>query len=264
MEPIVTKILAGDKKALKELVQDIQKNIYNLSLRFLWTKEDAEDATQEILVKVITNLAKFEGNSKFTTWVYRIAVNHLLNLRKNKLERQLSFSVFGEDLINGLQSHSYDLPDQNLLAEEIKIGCTLGMLLCLDRDLRIAYILGEVFGLKSSEAGDILGITAENFRKRLSSARIELRDFMSSYCGLTNKANACRCNKRINYGILTGRVKKNNLNFVSADTLANSKTEMEKLYSSSAIFKSHPTFIIKEEKSNEILNIVGNLKDILR
>src|SRR5258708_5724741 len=104
MEQLISKILDGDKKALETLVLDIQKNIFNLSLRFLWVKEDAEDATQEILVKIITNLAKFEAKSKFTTWVYRISVNHLLNLKRNKLEQQLTFTSFGEDLVKGLKS----------------------------------------------------------------------------------------------------------------------------------------------------------------
>src|SRR2546421_5538695 len=150
MEVLVKNILSGDKKALEKLIRALQGNIFSLSLRFLWLKEDAEDATQEILVKVITNLGKFEDKSKFTTWVYRIAVNHLLNLKKNKLEQSLSFSEFGKDLENNLNTASYELADKNLLIEEVKIGCTLGMLICLDRNLRIAYILGEVFELKSN------------------------------------------------------------------------------------------------------------------
>lgn len=263
MEQLVNKILSGDKKALATLVRDIQNNIFNLSLRFLWNKQDAEDATQEILIKVITNLAKFEGKSKFTTWVYRISVNHLMNLKKNKLEKQLSFPGFGQDLINGLQSPSYDSPDRDLLAEEVKIGCTLGMLICLDRNLRIAYILGEVFELKSDEAAAILDITPENFRKRLSNARILLQNFMRSYCGLINKSNACRCDKRINYAISQGRVDKSALKFVSSDALMDSKTEMEKLYSTSVIFKSHPSYVINHEKSNEILDIIGRMKNLL-
>ncbi len=263
MDQLIKNILSGDKQSLELLVKDIQKNIFNLSLRFLWSREDAEDATQEILVKVITNLGKFEGKSKFSTWVYRVAVNHLLNLKKNLLERRLNFSAFGEDLINGLQSPSYDLPDRNLLGEEVKIGCTLGMLICLKRPLRVVYILGEVFELNSNEAAEILGITPLNFRKRLSQARGALKHFMHSYCGLTNKANFCRCDKRINFAIANGRINKDQLNFASAETIADSKTEMEALYSTSEIFKSHPDFSLNTKKTNEILNIIGNLKHIL-
>ncbi len=263
MDDLIKLIAKGDKKALEKLIINIQQDIHNLAVRFLWTKEDAEDATQEILVKVITNLAKFEGKSRFNTWVYRISVNHLLNLKKNKLEQQLTFSAFGEDLINGLNAPSYEMPDKNLLAEEVKIGCTLGMLICLDRNLRIAYLLAEVFELNGNDAAEILEITPENFRKRLSNARLALQNFMQSYCGLTNKQNACRCNKRINYAIESGRVNKNKLNFVTAEILANSKTEMETLYSTSVIFKSHPSFTISSNESNEILNMIGNLKSLM-
>ncbi len=262
MEELVHKVLRGDKKALDDMVRDIQHNIFNLSLRFLWTREDAEDATQEILIKVITNLGKFEGKSKFTTWVYRISVNHLMNLKKNKLEDQLSFPGFGQDLNNGLQPLSYDSPDRDLLVEEVKIGCTLGMLICLDRNLRIAYILGEVFELKSDEAAVILDITPANFRKRLSNARILLHNFMRSHCGLVNKANACRCDKRINYAISQGRVEKNALKFVSSDTLMETKTEMERLYSTSAIFKSHPSYAMNHAKSDGILSVISNMKNL--
>src|SRR5258706_5753092 len=191
MEELIREIFKGDKGALEKLIKLNQKDIVNITLRFLSTREDAEDATQEILVKIITNLGKFEGKSKFTTWAYRVAVNHLLNIKKSKLEHHLNFSTFGKDILKGLQSPAYNHPDSNILAEEVKIGCTLAMLTCLDRNLRIAYILGEIYELNSKEASEILSITAENFRKRLSAARTLLQDFMRSYCGLVNKGNAC-------------------------------------------------------------------------
>jgi RNA polymerase sigma factor (sigma-70 family) len=263
MEELVRSVLEGRKEALEELVKGIEKNIFNLSLRFLWSKEDAEDATQEILIKVITNLSKFEGKSKFTTWVYRISVNHLLNLKKNKLEQHLSFPLFGADLENGFRSPAYEAADKDLLAEEVKIGCTLGMLICLDRNHRVAYILGEVFELNSNEAADVLEISPENFRKRLSNARNQLQQFMQSYCGLVRKDNACRCNKRINYAIDTGKVRKDKQNFVNAEILSSSKTEMENLYTTSVIFKSHPHYPMNRDKSAELLSVLSEKRNLL-
>src|SRR5688572_4806248 len=185
MEALIIRIRNGDKTALESLIREIQPGIFNLSMRFLSIREDAEDATQEILVKIITNLGRFEGKSKFSTWTYRVAVNHLLNIKKSRLEQELNFSVFGEDIARGLeQSSPYYTPDSALLAEEVKIGCTLGMLLCLDRKLRIAYILGEIFELNSHDAAEILEITPGNFRKRYSMARQALKQFMHSWCGL--------------------------------------------------------------------------------
>ncbi len=263
MEELLLNIKHGDSKALETLIKNIQQDIFNLSLRFLSIREDAEDATQEILVKIITNLSKFEGKSKFSTWTYRIAINHLLNTRKSRLEQQLNFSLFGEDIEQGLkQSDPYYESDRDLLAEEVKIGCTLGMLLCLDRNLRIAYILGELFELSSREAAEALDITPENFRKRFSMARQTLQHFMNSWCGLVNRNNNCRCHKRINYALSKGRVDKKKLNYVSDNLLMQSKQEMDELYTVSEVFKSHPSFSIDDTKHDRIMDIISNLKNI--
>ena len=90
----------------------------------------------------------------------------------------MTFESFGQDLADGLvdvpAARSAE-PDQRLLEEEVKIGCTRGMLLCLDREERLAYILGDVFELRSDEAGLVLDISPAAFRKRLSRARERLR-----------------------------------------------------------------------------------------
>ena len=77
LQAFVDKATAGDKKALETLVAGVQDMVFNLSLRMLGTFADAEDATQDILLKMITHLSTFRGESAFTTWVFRIAVNHL-------------------------------------------------------------------------------------------------------------------------------------------------------------------------------------------
>ena len=76
----------GDQRALEELVAQIQGKIYGLALRTLWHPEDARDATQEILLRVVTHLATFRGESRFSSWVYRIAANHLLRFRESRVE----------------------------------------------------------------------------------------------------------------------------------------------------------------------------------
>ena len=72
----------GDKKALQTLIIRHQLFVYNLALKMVGNTADAEDITQEVFIKVITALAKFEGKSKFRTWLYRITVNHFLNNKK--------------------------------------------------------------------------------------------------------------------------------------------------------------------------------------
>src|SRR5438477_711098 len=164
LERDVARAKSGDRAALEAVVRAAQKDVYNVAIRFLWHPQDAEDATQEILIRILTGLGGFRGESGFRTWVYRVACNMLLTLRKQRMERQsLSFEQFGEDLARGLYENPTrfeDDPAERLLLEEVKIGCTLGMLQCLDRDHRLAYILGEIMELDHVEAAEVLRITS--------------------------------------------------------------------------------------------------------
>ena len=114
----------GDKGALEQLLTGVQDLAFNLSLRMLGTIHDAEDASQEILIRVMTNLASFRGESAFTTWVFRIAVNHLKNYRKSMFaQHPLSFEYYGEDIVSGKEKDIPDLTmgvDRNLLEQELK------------------------------------------------------------------------------------------------------------------------------------------------
>lgn len=235
---LIKSCLQGNESSLEELIKKTQSLVFNLAIRFLWNRADAEDATQEILVKLITHLSKFDGRSKFNTWAYRVATNHLLNLKQTSLEKNFAtFAVFADDLSNLSVTSDDDLPDQELLEKEIKIGCTLAMLQCLDRDLRMAFILGTVFKLKSKTAAAITRTTPENFRKRLELARKLIGNFLNSYCGVYNPYNKCKCSKRIDFALKSGRVSRNNLNF--AGKTEPYVEEMEELHSISAIYRNH-------------------------
>jgi len=96
------------------------------------------------------------------------------------------------------------------------IGCVSGMLLCLDREQRLTYILGEIFGVIDTVAAELLEISCENFRQRLARARRDLHNFMNDKCGLINRANPCRCAKKTRGFIEAGHVDPNNLLFARA------------------------------------------------
>src|SRR5437870_10321136 len=87
LEDLARRAVAGDSDALNDLVRDLQRGIYHLALRMLWNREDAEDATQEILVRVVTRLSQFDFRSRLKTWVYRVAVNYILDVKKSPVER---------------------------------------------------------------------------------------------------------------------------------------------------------------------------------
>jgi RNA polymerase sigma factor (sigma-70 family) len=155
LDQLVEKARAGNKSALEQIIEQIQGKVYNLALRMLWHPEDARDATQEVLIRVITHLGTFHGESAFMTWVYRVATNCLKTMHKSRLEeQQYTFERFGSELDEGLSDAAIQIEDTTqvpLLLEEVKIGCTMGMLLCLDRQHRLAYILGEILELDGQE-----------------------------------------------------------------------------------------------------------------
>lgn len=251
LEALVARAKEGNREALESLMRGVQKNIYGLAMRFLWHPQDAEDATQEILIRIMTGLGGFKGESGFSTWAYRVASNTLLTLGKKRMEQAaLSFDVFAEDLAEGLSDEpnpgTHDVTD-GLLLEEVKIGCTHAMLMCLDRDHRLAYILGEILDLDHGEASEILTITPAAFRKRLSRANTRIVSFMTSHCGLVNSVNACRCSRRVDTAICQGCVFPEKLLF--AQSLGHAERfpevlktirQLEDIRRAAALFRSHP------------------------
>ena len=220
-EELVAKAQSGDRDALEGLVRRHQAWVFNIATRMVWRRDLAEDATQEILIKVVTKLSTFRGQSQFRTWLYRIAVNHLLNVRKSAIEDKLStVTDFGRTLD---ATPELDLPDPQtvpvevpLLVEEAKIGCMSGMLLCLDRRQRMAFILGEIFGVNSDLGADVMEISPDNFRQLLSRSRRDLYQFMQNKCGLINTANPCRCAKKTRGFMQLGFLDANRLQFTKA------------------------------------------------
>src|SRR5258708_32569903 len=105
LEDLVRRAREGDRVSLEHLVSAIQDRVYGLALRMLWHPEDARDATQEILVRIVTRLGSFRGESSFSTWTHRVAANYLLTVRKSRLEKQAyTFERFGRELEQGLSS----------------------------------------------------------------------------------------------------------------------------------------------------------------
>src|ERR1019366_5362908 len=153
LEAAARAAIAGDRDALNQLITALQGDLHGLSLRMLCNREDAEDATQEILIRIVTHLSQFDFHSKLKTWAYRIAINYILDVKKSAIERmRLSFDQFAEDITSGLRADAPPESETSLLIEEVKIGCTFGMLQCLDREHRLAYLLGEITELPGPKA----------------------------------------------------------------------------------------------------------------
>ena len=267
LEETVTRAQSGDRAALEEVVRQIQAKVYGLALRMLWHPQDAEDATQEILLKVVTNLGGFRGRSKFQTWVYRIAVNHLLTRRQSRMEQQeMTFESFGKDLAEGLADRA-NHPEDAVLLQELRVGCTLGMLLCLDRARRIAYILGEILSLNSTEAARILKIRESAFRKRLERARAQIIGFMRARCGLANSENRCRCHRRIKRATELKRVDPEHVLFGGSlqeaqhfPAVLQEIRDLEETQRAVALLRAHPQYSMPDfaEAVNRLLSAKGH------
>lgn len=221
-----------------------------MSLRMLGTVPDAQDATQDILLKVLTHLSSFRGDSTLETWVFRMAVNYLYSYRKGLFsQRPLSFEVCGEDISSGRER---DVPDQSggvdrgLLERELKLSCSNVMLQCLDPESRCIYILGTMFRLDSRIAGEILGLTPEAYRQRLSRIRKKMAEFLSEYCGLSGTGK-CRCSRRVNYAIATHRLDPARLEYQALEECAlgdivSCADAMEELDTQSQVFGDLPPY----------------------
>ena len=118
LEDLARRALDGDRDAVEHLVTALRGDVYGLALRMLWNREDAEDATQEILVRAVTRLSQFDFRSRLKTWVYRTAVNYILDVKKSSVERMhLNFQQFGDDLVEGLSAAG--LADAECLSAEL-------------------------------------------------------------------------------------------------------------------------------------------------
>jgi len=252
---LVERARSGDSASLNELVAQLQQLVYNLAIRMLNSPSDAEDMTQEILLKVVTNLGSFRGDSAFRTWVYRVASNHLLTARKRAAEQRIeSFEAMGERLAENLRAGDTPVEEQVLL-DEGKLICTSTMLMCLDRDHRLAFILGEILELPSEQACQILEIEDAAYRKRVSRARARMSEFMGKTCGLVNEQNACRCGNQVAHGIAVGMIDPTCLVWTQLpiEQRRARVTEIDDIKRAVEIFRSHPRYIAPE-------SLVANLR----
>lgn len=212
---LCAKAVAGNKQALELLIQRHYTFVYNVALKLVLDPTDAEDITHDALVKVITHLSQFNGDSAFRTWLYRIVVNHFLDMKRRKMEDvYVTFSSFvgnTETLENMPEQATTGLDAAEI--EETRLMCTTGMLMCLTRDQRLVYILGDIFEIGHTAGAEVLAISPDNFRQRLARARADLHAFIHNRCGLINPTNACRCPKKTRLWIDQGLVNKDKLVF---------------------------------------------------
>ena len=177
----------GDPAALAEIVAAHQNRVYNVALRMCGNVEDAEETLQETFLNALKALPRFEGRSKFSTWLYRIASNACLSRRRRDASRPdiLSIDEAGEDDSADDFRPKFFLdwsyaPEDELLTAELKTVMAEAITR-LPPDLRIVFIWRDLEGLSTEETAEVLGLSVGTVKVRLHRARLKLRELLSSY-----------------------------------------------------------------------------------
>jgi len=173
---LIAKARRGNHEAFTELVQKHSGKIYGVSLRMLKNREDAEDNVQNVLVKAYNNLSRFEGQSQFSTWLFRITINEaLMKLRRHKPERFVNAVESGQD--PGTYSNYPEIEDhrQNHEREYINRELAAKALQCLNPSLRHTFVLQKAEGWTNRELARAMGITVETVKSRVFRARTRSR-----------------------------------------------------------------------------------------
>ncbi len=178
---LIKKSIRGDVDAFEELIKDYKKMAYNIALRVLRSKEDAEDISQEALVKVFKNIGSFNMKSTFKVWLYRIVMNTCLDFKRKK--NIITYSI-DKPLENDESEIIQEIPDnsnnpdiviQNKLESQMLYEC-IDM---LDDDFRTVIVLRDVQGLSYRDIASILSCNEGTVKSRLNRARKKLREIIT-------------------------------------------------------------------------------------
>jgi hypothetical protein len=196
--------------------------------------------------------------------VHRIAANHLVDARSERNRRAaMSFDALGSMIDAGIAASNESRPDARdaVLTEEVRITCTQAMLLCLDPEHRIVYILGEILEMDGNEGAFVLDITPESFRKRLSRAREDVLGFMKKRCGVLDSANPCRCSLQVPYTIRIGMLDPSRLRFATHPVTATREVrELVGLLDAAAVHRANPAYAAPRALAEAMRALVATSK----
>lgn len=179
---IIEKAKAGDHFALTELITKYERTVFSFAFKICRNRDKAENTMQETFLSVIRSLHQFDGKSKFSTWLYRIVVNHCLMMARSESQRD-KFHSIDEEEFNFEEpevKHWADLPEDKLLNDELK-QLMDNAIQKLPADYRIVFTLRDIEGLSTQETAETLGITVPAVKSRLHRARLFLRNELKPY-----------------------------------------------------------------------------------
>jgi RNA polymerase sigma-70 factor (ECF subfamily) len=181
---LVNAARGGDVSAFEQLVRKYDRNVFRIANHITQNREDAEDVVQDAFLKAFTNLGQFQGQSKFYTWLVRIAVNEaLMRLRRRRPERMVSLD---EDINTGEDTIPREVADWSPNPEQLYNQSELREILQktiqgLPPSFRTVFVLRDVEGLSTEETADALGLSIPAVKSRLLRARLQLRERLNKY-----------------------------------------------------------------------------------
>lgn len=170
---IIERTLRGEPEAFNLLVYRWERRIYGLTLRMLGRDDEAKDATQETFISAYRNLAKFRGEAKFSSWIYRIALNTCNTKLRGRPRNVLSIEEQQQASGFELQAETQDLADG--IQKEQVTHYVRRALECLPAEMRQVIVMKEYEGLKFQEIADILGIPVSTVKTRMYTGLAEMR-----------------------------------------------------------------------------------------
>lgn len=174
----------GDNKAFELLIDEHFKKIYNIAYRLSGNEADASDMTQEVLIKIFRHIGTFNGNSKFSTWVYRVATNTCLDELK-KIRRRNAYSLDAE-IDTGDSEVAVQVRDESsspdIAAEQKELSATVGKAIKrLSPDHSAVVILRDIQGMSYEEVAKILNCSVGTVKSRLNRGRAQLKKILEKY-----------------------------------------------------------------------------------
>jgi len=181
---LVAQSRQGDSVSFGELVRRYEAKIFRMAQHVTQNREDAEDVLQETFMKAYEHLDQFQGNSKFYTWIVRIAVNQaLMKLRRRKTDKSVSLDETidtGEDTIVREIAAWDENPEQRFSREELG-GILDTAVESLEPPYRSVFVLRDIEELSTEETADALGLSIPAVKSRLLRARLQLREKLTRY-----------------------------------------------------------------------------------
>ena len=179
--PLVDRVLAGDRRAFESLVRKHERRVFRVTVAILGNAEDAEEAMQDTFVKAFRHMDQFRRESRFTTWLTRIAVNEALQKRQAQ-KPSVSLDEVSESEFRVVPHRTYhwqEDPEKLYGKQEVRIMVE-DAIRSLPTIYRETFVLRDVEGLRAEEAAEVLELTLPAIKSRLLRARLLMREALAA------------------------------------------------------------------------------------